>query len=170
MQFLKKISQLAALGAIIAITCFGCVLGTDQYGRPVGLYPVGVVTYPADVYPYYWGGSYYYPYRNGSVWVYNVYSRPHPNWNGPSLRHSGPPPNHWQGGGHNGGFVPGQRQNHPRQQFNAPRGNFQSGPAPAPQIRQAPPRMKPQLPQHQVRPATPPARPQYNAVKGGRRR
>ena len=91
---MKKILQLVVLGAILAISCSGCVMGVDQYGRPVA-YPLEVVSYPAypvDVYPYYWDGYYYYPFWNGSVWNYNIYTKPIPNWVGPPLRHSGPAP------------------------------------------------------------------------------
>jgi hypothetical protein len=93
---MKKIIPFFWMALLVAVLCSGCATyPIDQYGRVAG---PGIATYPAypiDVYPYYWGGWYYYPHWNGTVWVYNYYNSPQQNWTGPQVRLTGPPPKHW---------------------------------------------------------------------------
>jgi hypothetical protein len=113
-MFLKKFWKLVALGAVLAMCSLGCVAGYDQYGRPIIVDPLAPIyaypAYPVDVYPYCWGGYYYYPYWTGTVWDYRVYSRPIPNWVGPPLRHNGPAPRYWGGVSHHGNIPTGHFQ------------------------------------------------------------
>ena len=93
------------LVAIFALFIFlpGCAVDFAPYPPPgyvedvypsEEVYPGGVVVYPLDIFPYFWGGWYYYPFWTGTAWVYNRYNRPLSNWRGHPVRHfhrHGPP-------------------------------------------------------------------------------
>lgn len=140
----KKILQCAFLAAALAMCCFGCAF--DQYGRPRV-----VVTGPMEIAPcpepYFWNGWYYYPFLDGTVWVYRRHRHPMPNWSGPPLRHHGPPPRFFGGPGpHHGGPSPGQFRPAPGPRSGGPPHiagpRPQPAPRPAPAPRRAPPRGK----------------------------
>jgi hypothetical protein len=57
---------------------------------------VWVDAYPADFYPFFWEGWYYYPFLADNTWTYRRFRREYPGWRGPALRSS--PPAHFRGG------------------------------------------------------------------------
>lgn len=145
---MKKSLQVVFWAIVAAVCLSGCV-AVDPYGRPVIVDPFVPVyaypAYPAGVYPYFWNGLYYYPFYENRVWAYREYVHPVPNWTGPSLRHHGPAPRYWKGGGHH--------QPPPR---------FGYRPAPVPDMRRAAPPSRPQYSRPQSRP--------MSLIGGGRNR
>jgi len=99
----KKILFFAAMISALFFILPGCAVDLVGYPPPGSVpevYPEEAVFYPVGIYPYFWSGWYYYPYWNGTVWVYNRYPRPLAHWHGPALRHHGPPPRFWHKDGH----------------------------------------------------------------------